>query len=86
MIAVRFLEDRGPRRKGQTVRYDDNSAAAIVESGAAEYVDAPDAAAVAPKSTGTAEPAVADTPAPAGREKAVRRDTAAKPPESDPGA
>lgn len=86
MIAIRFLEDRGPRRKGQVVRYDDNSAAAIVDEGAAEYVDAPDAAHVGPSSTETADIAVADERAAKARERAARRDTAANPPAPEPGA
>lgn len=39
MIAVRFTEDRGPRRAGDVVRFDDRSAARVVADGVAEYVD-----------------------------------------------
>lgn len=42
MIAVEFLRDRGSRRAGDVVKYDDNSAAAIVAEGAAKFVDEPD--------------------------------------------
>lgn len=38
-IAVRFVADRGSRRKGDVVRYDDTSAAHIVSEGAAEFVE-----------------------------------------------
>lgn len=39
MSAVRFLADRGSRRTGEVVRFDDRSAAHLVAEGAAEYVD-----------------------------------------------
>lgn len=39
MIAVRFTSDHEPRREGDVVRYDDASAAHLVEAGVAEYVD-----------------------------------------------
>lgn len=38
-VAVRFVTDRGSRRMGDVVRYDDASAANIVGEGAAEYVE-----------------------------------------------
>lgn len=38
-VAVRFVTDRGSRRNGDVVRYDDASAAHIVSEGAAEYAD-----------------------------------------------
>ena len=38
-VAVRFLKDRGSRKVGDVVQYDDTSAARIVTEGAAEYVD-----------------------------------------------
>lgn len=86
MIAIRFLEDRGRRRKGQVVRYDEVSAAAIVDEGAAEYVEAPDAAAIEPSATDTAEVAVAEERARKARERAARRDTAAAEPPAAPPA
>lgn len=39
MIAVRFTADRGPRRAGDVVRFDDASAVHIVGEGVAEFVD-----------------------------------------------
>ncbi|UEA57303.1 hypothetical protein LK459_11655 [Gordonia otitidis] len=39
MIAVRFTADRGSRREGDVVRYDDASAVRIVGEGVAEFVD-----------------------------------------------
>ncbi|UAJ16190.1 hypothetical protein SEA_MALIBO_13 [Gordonia phage Malibo] len=39
MIAVRFTADHGPRSEGDVVRYDDASAAHLVDAGVAEYVD-----------------------------------------------
>lgn len=42
LVQVRFVEDRGRRLKGDVVSYDEVSAAAIVESGAAVLVDAPE--------------------------------------------
>lgn len=40
MIAVRFTADRGSRKAGDVVRFDDASAAHIVAEGVAEYADA----------------------------------------------
>lgn len=70
MIRVEFLKDRGLRQKGDVVKYDDVSAAAIVKEGAARYVDAPDSAVVA-------EPEPAPEP-----EKTTRTRRAAKPDET----
>lgn len=38
-VAVRFVTDRGTRRVGDVVRYDDASAAHIVSEGVAEFVE-----------------------------------------------
>lgn len=52
-VKVKFIKDRGRRKEGDVVSYDDVSAAHIVEEGAAAYVD--DSPVEAPVPVATAE-------------------------------